>query len=63
MEYYLFFSEEKITEAMDKIAECKNELIEAKTIRRNRQGLYIFCCSIMISGNNFKIMTEVQGLA
>ncbi|XP_064606610.1 THO complex subunit 7 homolog isoform X2 [Liolophura sinensis] len=29
--------EEKITQAMDKIAECKNELIEAKTIRRNRQ--------------------------
>lgn len=40
IEYFslIWFTESKIQEATEKISECKNELSQAKRIRKNRQG-------------------------
>ena len=36
------FTENKIQEATENIAECKVELQQAKRIRKNRQGIFIW---------------------
>ena len=34
------FTEQKIKEAQEKISGCKNELQQAKRVRKHRQGLF-----------------------
>ena len=38
-------SGEKVSRAQTEIEECKAELVRAKQIRRNKQGLLIRCCT------------------